>query len=327
MKFSKSFIDSINKKAKKEEKEIEHEVKHTIPNIYESAVEWSKKDFEEAKLFEQMEPYNKILMEIKKHLIGKGKTPKDSVEEAKKIIGPYNSKIDYTKKTMSDFYKPESEEKEKKPEPPKDTRKLRAMLSELYDDLRHDMTEAEQYKYNRLHRDEKFESLYEFMLDVKERIKIDNVKKEEAEHHRRKKEQEEWEESRKKAEAKKAEDAIRVKKEIDELLKSLPKEPPIPKAKKGKAKKRTMITKAVVARKEMPHDSHKGRWTKEELYHFYNEHKYIPPFKNGNPRKITIEQLNTYMRKPAWKRRPKGKANEHFKKVKSTVSEDNLFYA
>ena len=319
----KSFFQERQEAKKKDEP-----TEKGVSEMLDATREWLKKSQARTIELDIKKKYHYKVFEIRDILISLGMSWEEAEKKAKKILGPYDKDKDYTKVDARELLSKETD-KEKKPEPPKDTRKLRAMLSELYDDLRHDMTEAEQYKYNRLHRDEKFESLYEFMLDVKERVRLAHIKKEEEEQHRRKKEAEEWEESKKKADIKKAEDAARVRKEIDALLKSLPKEAPIVKAvgKKGSPKKRTMMTKAVVARKEMPHDSHKGRWTKEELYHFYNEHKYIPPFKNGNPRKVTIEQLNAYMRKPAWKRKPKGKANEHFKKVKSTVSEDNLFYA
>ena len=51
-----------------------------------------------------------------------------------------------------------------------------------------------------------------------------------------------------------------------------------------------MMTKAVVQREIRPHEHHKGKWEKYELIQFYKTHGYVPPLKNGNPRKFDIEK-------------------------------------
>ena len=51
-----------------------------------------------------------------------------------------------------------------------------------------------------------------------------------------------------------------------------------------------MMTKAVVQREIRPHEHHQGKWEKYELIQFYKTHGYVPPLKNGNPRKFDIEK-------------------------------------
>ncbi len=54
-------------------------------------------------------------------------------------------------------------------EPVRDLRKLRAMITELYDDLRSEMTEDEKMRYTRLFKEQHFDDVYKFMKQMEKK--------------------------------------------------------------------------------------------------------------------------------------------------------------
>ena len=74
-----------------------------------------------------------------------------------------------------------------------------------------------------------------------------------------------------------------------------------------------MVTKAVVQREIRPHEHHQGKWEKYELIQFYKTHGYVPPLKNGNPRKFDIEKELAKLQKAEEKKEASKKVHIHNK--------------